>query len=139
VVHAKDDADGYGFTFKLDPVELGTDDDGDPINTLIVREFENRASKKKPVITGQAQRALNILSELIAQRGKRPPLPLPALPQGALTVTKDEWRSRCAELSLAEASGLHAQGVAFKRAVNALLQIEAVRTFSEWVWLGSVR
>jgi AAA domain/Primase C terminal 2 (PriCT-2)/Bifunctional DNA primase/polymerase, N-terminal len=38
VVHSKDDADGDRFAFGLEHVELGIDDDGDPITTLIVEE-----------------------------------------------------------------------------------------------------
>jgi hypothetical protein len=38
VVHAKDDADGMRWAFTLEKVELGTDDDGDPITTLLVNE-----------------------------------------------------------------------------------------------------
>jgi hypothetical protein len=38
VVHAKDDADGMRWGFDLDKVDLGTDDDGDPITTLLVHE-----------------------------------------------------------------------------------------------------
>ena len=39
VVHAKDDADGMRWGFALDMVELGADDDGDRITTLLVREM----------------------------------------------------------------------------------------------------
>jgi len=38
VVHAKDDADGQSWGFTLDAVELGLDEDGDSITTLIVNE-----------------------------------------------------------------------------------------------------
>lgn len=38
VVHAKDDADGMRWGFSLGAVELGTDQDGDPITTLVVEE-----------------------------------------------------------------------------------------------------
>jgi RecA-family ATPase len=38
VVHAKDDADGQEFGFRLEVVDLGSDSDGDPITTLIVEE-----------------------------------------------------------------------------------------------------
>ena len=38
VIHAKDDADGDRFGFTLERVELGRDDDDDPIATLIVEE-----------------------------------------------------------------------------------------------------
>lgn len=135
VAHAKDDADGWGFTFKLDSVELGTDDDGDPISTLIVQEMENHATKKKPAITGQAQRALQILSELIAQTGREPPPPLPVVQ----AVTKDEWRKQCAVMSLAEADDAHSQGNAFKRVFQALAASGSIETRENWVWLGCLK
>ena len=39
VIHAKDDADGMRWGFKLELVELGRDDDGDPITTLLTCEM----------------------------------------------------------------------------------------------------
>jgi hypothetical protein len=38
VIHAKDDPDGMRWTFELEHVDLGIDEDGDPITTLIVNE-----------------------------------------------------------------------------------------------------
>ena len=49
VVHAKDDADGMRWGFMLESVELGTDEDGDPITTLIVVETpELTAARPEP-------------------------------------------------------------------------------------------
>jgi hypothetical protein len=52
LVHSKDDADGMRWGFKLDLVNLGTDDDGDAVTTLIVREElkapEQAAGPAKP-------------------------------------------------------------------------------------------
>lgn len=45
VVHAKDDPDGMRWGFALDVVELGIDEDGDPITTLIVRELNQPSAK----------------------------------------------------------------------------------------------
>ena len=38
VIHAKDHPDGMRWSFALDRVDLGEDDDGDAITTLIVNE-----------------------------------------------------------------------------------------------------
>src|SRR6185437_6783555 len=47
VVHAKDDADGWQFGFRLEPVTLGEDEDGDTITTLIVEEIAIAADSHK--------------------------------------------------------------------------------------------
>lgn len=48
VVHAKDDADGMRWEFSLKSVDLGTDEDGDPITTLIVEEKAEPSGAKTP-------------------------------------------------------------------------------------------
>ena len=52
VIHAKDDPDGMRWGFKLEPVELGTDGDGDPITTLITVEMNEApaAAGKEPSV-----------------------------------------------------------------------------------------
>jgi hypothetical protein len=65
VVHAKDDADGDRYGFILDPVELGTDGDGDPITTLIVTETIGAPVKceAQPKISPNEQIALDCLDQ----------------------------------------------------------------------------
>lgn len=48
VVHAKDDPDGMRWGFSLDVVELGMDEDGDPITTLVVNEAAEPPADKAP-------------------------------------------------------------------------------------------
>ena len=48
VVHAKDDPDGMRWGFSLDVVELGMDEDGDPITTLVVNEAAVAPVEKRP-------------------------------------------------------------------------------------------
>ena len=52
VVHAKDDADGLRWSFKLEPVTLGIDEDNEPITTLRVvesAEAPERAERSEPI------------------------------------------------------------------------------------------
>lgn len=51
LVHSKDDADGMRWAFTLALVELGTDDDGDKITTLIV--VEDEAAQPRAAREGQ--------------------------------------------------------------------------------------
>jgi AAA domain len=71
VVHAKDDADGMRWGFALDVVELGTDDDGDRITTLIVREMAEApvAPDKAAPLTGNEQIALTCFDKAMKAEG----------------------------------------------------------------------
>ena len=61
VVHAKDDADGDRFGFKLERVELGTDDDGDPIATLVVNEDREPPPARRAHLSDNLQIGLKTL------------------------------------------------------------------------------
>jgi hypothetical protein len=63
VIHTKDDADGMRWGFGLDVVELGVDDDGDPITTLLVKESveaPERSSKQVQSLTTNEKNALAV-------------------------------------------------------------------------------
>lgn len=68
IIHAKDDADGDRFGFKLEPTSLGTDPDGDPITTLTVTELTEpgEAPGKAVRLTDNEQIALTCLDRAIA-------------------------------------------------------------------------
>jgi hypothetical protein len=61
VVHAKDDADGDRFGFTLERVELGTDEDGDPIATLIVNESSEAPPPQRARLSDNLQIGLKTL------------------------------------------------------------------------------
>jgi hypothetical protein len=67
LVKAKDDADGVQWDFDLDIVNLGTDEDGDVITTLIVNEKKEAATAKMELknLTKNEQLALSILDKAI--------------------------------------------------------------------------
>jgi hypothetical protein len=67
VVHAKDDADGRRWGFSLDLVELGEDDDGDQITTLIVQETGTPPPESKGALTDKETIALDALKDAIMQ------------------------------------------------------------------------
>ncbi len=68
---AKDDADGTKFTFDLEVVDLGLDDDGDRITTCVVREADQDDANADPKTTLKAEERqwLTQLHELFAREG----------------------------------------------------------------------
>jgi hypothetical protein len=67
VVHAKDDADGIRWGFTLELVQLGEDDDGDHITTLIVQETGAPPPASKGGLTDKETIALDALKDAIMQ------------------------------------------------------------------------
>lgn len=132
VVHAKDDADGYALTFRLEPVNLGTDDDNDPITTLIVHEEAAAAAKEKgsPLSDNDkiALRCLDatfraeaILATVGDDNRERP------------VIREENWRKRFyAEGKPGEAQD--AKRMAFKRAVSRLLAAGKISSRDDLIW-----
>lgn len=78
LIHSKDDADGARWGFNLGVVELTndegealTDEDGDPVTTLIVRETsetpEPKARDSKPKVAPSEQIALNMFDRAMRE------------------------------------------------------------------------
>jgi hypothetical protein len=86
---AKDFAEGTEIVSRLEPVELGTDADGDPITSLVVLPvdgpIQRRAVTRK--LTPRQQLALAALDECAASGGTSAP---PSLQLSARTVVVEE-------------------------------------------------
>ncbi len=129
---AKDDADGVAMGIRLRVVEMGTDDDGDPITTCIVDEMEKPASIG-PVITRSEGKARQFLADLIVTEGK--PLPV-GCPDGLRGVAEDRWRDECESRRLSTAEKRDDRRRAFSRAFEGLMEKAIVGTRDGIVWLA---
>ena len=65
VIHAKDDPDGMRWAFKLEPVELDIDGDGDPITTLLTVETDAPLAPTGTKTSDNDQIGLNTLQSAI--------------------------------------------------------------------------
>ena len=99
IIHAKDDVDGDRHAFELIPVELGTDDDGDPITTLIVREMtEAPARRSNEKLSTNEQIALQCLHKALKDRRSQHRStawcsgPSSRTPTGATNLPYQAWR-----------------------------------------------
>ena len=78
---------------RLEVVELGIDEDGDPITSMVVVPVENYASpaRQNAQAEQRKQLALNVLNDLVAD-GDKPPITF-NLPEGLRVVPVERWRS----------------------------------------------
>ena len=66
---SKDDEDGGKFGFNLEVIEVGTDEDGDPITSCAVVVSDEPPAKKERRINGDKARALEALHDVLISSG----------------------------------------------------------------------
>jgi hypothetical protein len=126
IAKSKDGEDGGVHAFKLEVVELGSDEDGDPITSCIVYPLEGVADKVKKILppkSGNQRVIWDALGELFRKAGNAKPDGAPAsLPNGrpclTLAVVIDKTRTRLVcdhkrqtERTQAAINGLVARGL----------------------------
>jgi hypothetical protein len=133
VTAAKDDPDGAAMGFKLRVIELGTDQDGDPITTCIVDEMDEPTTPGAKLSKSEA-RARGFLADLIVAEGK--PLPTGAeFPTGLCGVPETRWREECESRRLSTSDKKDSHRAAFRRAYDGLLASAIVATRDGTIWL----
>jgi hypothetical protein len=137
VIKGNDQPEGELTTFKLESAELGVDEDGDPITTAIlsdeVLDGQRQASSSARRLPKAAQTALRALTEALAECGD----PAPAsshIPAGVQTTTIERWRQYAYRRGISPSPEPRARQLAFKRASEHLVGIEAVAIWDEHVW-----
>jgi len=91
VEHMKDGPSGAVIASKLEVVELGVDQDGDPLTSCVVVPTEAEAAGKK--LTKVQRFAFELLKKLITTEGVTPPAEA-NLPVGFKVCLSDTWRKR---------------------------------------------
>lgn len=130
----RDGATGAEFTFMLEVVELGRDEDGDPVTSCVVMPTDEPVTKPKqtPRLPPAQQIALNQLQRAIAAAGELPPAGN-HIPPHTRAVNSHLWRSYCYEANVSGGSQ-DAKKKAFNRAAEALQAKNLVGTWGDWVW-----
>lgn len=149
----KDGPDGEWFSYSLDRVELGTDDDGDPITSCTVTIADapttpttaDRAKNAEAKLNAPAKKALDMLRRLYndgaALNVEPAAIDLDGVPPDQMprVVTRDAWRSKCREARLSESSAKAAEPMAFKRACESLEKAGITCTYGDYAWLVGQR
>jgi hypothetical protein len=133
-LEAQRDGDGnFAVAFELRPVELGTDDDGDPVISCVVVPTDAAfVSSGRRKMTEAQKNVLDVLTDALARSGTNVP-PDPHVPLGVVGVTEGAWRDhyyqRCAD-DLPDSRKRR-----FRRAVDELIACGTIAKWGEWVWL----
>lgn len=147
ITKQKDGEDGEQFLFNLRAIELGQDEDGDPVTSCIVEMTDVDSS---PTIDPFARAVAKLstgnrliydqLGEVISASGFAPPPSIPATEIHRIRVGKvallDDWRDKSISAAGTEAGHNRDTGKrAFNRALNALKIAGVVRVWNEWAWI----
>ena len=125
----RDMAGGRVFAYRLVEVELGHDQDGDPVTTCRVEPCDT--PDRKPKISGAAIIALQALDDALAQHGavrKQEGVPT------CTVVSVEKWREMADRHGLSNSDDPDSRGRAFRRAANTLRERGYVRQYSELAW-----
>jgi hypothetical protein len=132
---AKDMPEGAEVFSRLEPVTVGTDLDGDTMNTLIVLPTDREHVKiKGKSITGAKRVALDLLRKAIDEAGE----PAPAnnhIPANARTTTEETWRRYAYQGSLTESDEPDSKRKAFVRAAKDLQNAGLIGKWGDYVWI----
>jgi hypothetical protein len=130
---SKEGCDGACYDFKLNVIELGTDDDGDPITSCVVEPMGESVTSKKSEPKGQASIALKLLRDAILKSGEL----LPSsdnIPTNVMGVSLQLWKEYCAN-GLSNGESATARRNAFNRAKETLLKHRHIGTWGDYVWI----
>lgn len=131
----RDGVAGERFPFTLEPVEIGTDCDGDPVMTCLLNSSADDGSSqpKKPPIRGIAATALSALREEIQENGQALP-ETSTIAKGARGVKLDQWRERF-RVRYGDEKDPSVRAKAFWRSKESLLVAGAIGISDPWVWV----
>jgi hypothetical protein len=138
VVKQRDRPSGDKFSFTLEPIDIGQDNDGATITSCVVVETEAPAGKQARAATlpKAAQIALRALAEAVDEYGQAAPR-LPQIPHGVRTVSQDQWRERAYLRGISVSQGESARRMAFKRASEQLIGANRVGVWDSHIWIAA--
>lgn len=127
----RDGETGKVFAYSLKTVELGADEDGDPVTSAIVVPTE--PVKKAPRLSGQQKIALQALADVMAEHGEVKHSS-GKFPSNRQCVPLDKWREYCDRHSLSGGASDSAKRKAFFAVKTALHNKGIVRVVDDFVW-----
>lgn len=121
---------GPSFTYRLSDVELGVDEDGDPVNSAVIEPTEPVA--KRPKLTGRQGIAMQALSDALAHHGEKKMGDM--FPPNRSVVPLERWREYCRRHKLTEGNGESSFRKAFSKVRKSLHENEIIRIVDDYVW-----
>jgi AAA domain len=135
VEYMKDGAAGAETISRLVVVELGQDEDGDPISSCVVEPVDGAAPRphRRPKSLAPALKlALDKFDDLMAREGKPPP-PSEHIPERVPVISLDAWRKHLRATGAIPEDGA-AQRKGWQRAREGLIEAGLIGQYEGWLW-----
>jgi KaiC/GvpD/RAD55 family RecA-like ATPase len=135
VTKQREGEEGEKVSFRLRQVELGRNNDDDPVTSCVVEAIDAPAPRRGGLPTGQAGIAFQQLQNALADNGEKPPNNREYPGVTSQVVTVDLWRSYCERAGMAERDNPESFRQAWKRAKDKLLNGRYIRIWDGRVWI----
>ena len=136
VVKQRDKPGGDKFSFALEPLDIGQDDEGATITSCVVVEVDGPATAaKKTNLSKGAVIALRALGEAVDELGVKSTNLAAQIPAGAKTVTNAQWQKQSYMRGISVSDEDAAKRMAFKRSSEHLIASGRVGSWDGLVWL----
>ena len=134
----KDGDQGDEIASRLETIEVGVDEDGEPITSCVVRPDDEALDKNRRTnqqnLPAAQRRALQLLVRAIDKDGEMLPTGGP-IPPNTKGTTYDRWRRDCEAGGITPTDTTDAKRVAFARATMALITAGRIERWDPWVWI----
>lgn len=131
VAKNKDDEEGWGLGFQLNVVEVGVDEDGDPITSCVVEPTELSVSYSRRKLIGHKARAMDALHNVMIDDG-RSIGSRKGFPTNVRCVGVSTWRS---EFYARIEGDQGTKQRAFKRSMDSLQDLSRIGFRDDLVWI----
>jgi hypothetical protein len=133
VTKNKDDEDGWSVDFELKVIQLGADEDGDPVTSCAVVPADANLNEETGTkrLTGDPRIAMDALEEALIENGKTSNNQN-GIPNGSICVHIDIWRSVFYSMKDGEQE---AKKKAFQRANKSLRDKSRIAYRDGLVWI----
>ena len=135
ITKQRDGETGQAFTFNLQRVELGKDEDSSPLTSCVVMPIENAVTKppakgSKRSITAECLKALDYLHDTLVEHGEL--RTANGIPPGTRVVHLDHWRDYLKQRGLHDGTDNGKKW--FQRARAALITHNKIVVDDPYVW-----
>jgi hypothetical protein len=133
VEYMKDDEAGKTVVSELKVIDLGPDDDGEPMTSCVIIPLTAAGAGTKPgkKLSPLQLAALRALTDCLADMGKVPPASN-HIPNAVPCVTMDEWREYLFNQNVINRAGAYREQ--FRRLHVALKNAGRIGIWNEFVW-----
>ncbi len=138
VVEANDQPERAIAQFRLELIELGHDEDGDPKMVSIIAKENvetDDASKDSVRLNATQRRAMELLVRTVNEYGRSPPAS-GEYPRNIRVVSVKEWQTMCERIGLSSSEDKGNRDRAFRRARDELFDLKQIGTLDGLVWIA---